>query len=226
MELNELKTIWQSYDAKLEKTLALNMRLVELIQSQKVKSKLTPVFWQRITELAFHLIAVVLLSAFLYANITLFPYAASAVLLIAFYVVAIVSCLKQVMIIKRMDYSNDIITIQSSLVILQTNVVNHARLAVLCIPTFLAYPVVVSKAIADLGLNHLINFDIIAQSNGNWWTAQLYSTLFLIPLCIWFYSHVNYKNIHEEWVKKFIEKTIGKRMRKAMEFANELNTLK
>lgn len=226
MELNELKSIWQSYDAKLEKTLTLNMHFLELIQSQKVKSKLAPVFRQRIVELAFHLIAVVLLAAFLYANITLFPYAASATLLIAFYLVAITSCLNQLRIIKRMDYSNDIVTIQSSLVMLQTNIVNHARLAVLCIPTFLAYPVVVSKAIADLGLSHLINFDIIAQSNGNWWTAQLYSTIFLIPVCVWFYSQVTYKNIDKPWVKDFIQRSSGTRVRKAMEFVNELNALK
>ena len=51
MELNEFKAMWQTYDAKIEKTLKLNQRVVEELQSQKVKSKLTPILWQRAIEL-------------------------------------------------------------------------------------------------------------------------------------------------------------------------------
>ena len=51
MELSEVKSIWQSYDSKLEKTLKLNLHFLELIQSQKIKSKLAPVFWQRVIEI-------------------------------------------------------------------------------------------------------------------------------------------------------------------------------
>lgn len=147
MELNEIKSMWQAYDSKLEKSLRLNLHCLELIQVQKVKSKLAPLFWHRTIEISFHAIAIILLLAFLYNNLSQFAYAASAILLMGFYIVAFVNCVKQINIIKQMDYSNDIVSIQSSLVMLQTNILNHARLAVLCIPTFLAYPVVVSKAI-------------------------------------------------------------------------------
>ena len=48
MELDELKTMWQSNDAKLEKSLKLNEQSIELIQTQKVASKLTPLYRQRV----------------------------------------------------------------------------------------------------------------------------------------------------------------------------------
>ena len=226
MELNEIRSIWQAYDSKLEKTLKLNQHCLEIIQSHNVKSKLAPLFWHRIIELTLHTIALFLLVGFLYMNFFEFRYAASAVLLIAFYMVAIVNCLKQINIIRQMDYSNDIVSIQSSLVMLQTNIINHARLAVLCIPTFLAYPVVVSKAIADFNIKTFGDFDIIAQSHGSWWTAQLAASIVLIPLCIWFYREVSYKNIHKEWVKNTIEKYAGTRVKKAMQFIKELESLK
>jgi hypothetical protein len=226
MELNEIKSMWKAYDNKLEKTLQFNERFVSLIQTQKVKSKIEPMFWHRIVEISFHSIALLLLFGFLYVNFSDFPYAASAVLLIAFYTVAIINCAKQISIIKGMDFSNDIVNIQSSLVMLQTNLLNHARLAVLCIPTFLAYPVVISRAIADLHLNFFSDFDIIRQSNGSWWTAQLVSSIVLIPLCTWFYTQISYRNLHKKFVKDFIEKSSGKRVTKAMQFVKELDDLK
>jgi hypothetical protein len=226
MELDELKSMWQSYDAKLEKNLKLNLRCVELLQTQKVRSKLAPLFWGRVAEVSFHGLAIVLLLLFLAYNLSEFPYAASAVLLLCFYGVATWNCIKQMKIIKQMDYSNDIVSIQSSLVMLQTNIVNHARLAVLCIPTFLAYPVVVSKAIADLNITSMAEFDIIAKSNGEWWMAQLVASIVLVPLCVWFYSQVTYRNMDKKLVRDFIEKTSGTRVRKAMEFVKELEQLK
>ena len=226
MELTEIKSIWQSYDSKLEKTLKLNQRFVELIHTQKVRSKIEPMFWHRIIEMTFHFIALILLLGFLFMNFFEFQYAASALLLIAFYIIAIANCFKQLNILKRMDYSNDIVSIQSSLVMLQTNLVNHARLAVLCIPTFLAYPVVVSKAIADLNITFFKDFDIIRQSNGTWWTAQLVSSIVLIPLCTWFYIQINQKNLHKKFVRDFIEKSSGRRVKKAMKFIKELEDLK
>lgn len=226
MELNEIKSIWKDYDNKLEKALKINQHCVEQIQMQKIKSRLAPLFWHRVIELALHSAATLLLLIFLSRNATHFGYAASALLLILFYAVAAINCVKQINIINRMDYSNDIVSIQSSLVLLQTNMVNHARLAVLCIPTFLAYPVVVSKAIKDFQLTAFADFDIIAQSGGSWWNAQLIASLVLIPLCTWFYNEVSYKNIHKKMVKNFIEKTSGKRVARAMQFAQELNNLK
>src|SRR5215218_7231756 len=119
MELNEIKSIWQAYDLKLEKTLKLNLHFLSLIQAQKIKSQLGPLIWQRAIELVFHSAAIVLLLGFLIYNFFLWPYAISAICLLIFYVLAFSNCIRQIIIIKRMDYSNDIVAIQSSLVMLQ-----------------------------------------------------------------------------------------------------------
>lgn len=226
MELSEMKSVWQAYDSRLQKSLKLNLHCLGLIQTQKVKSQLTPLIWQRAIELVLHTTAIALLLAFLVSNFSEWPYAVSALALLVFYVVAFSNCLRQLLVIKRMDYSNDIVTIQSSLVMLRSHMVNLARLSVLCIPTYLAYPMVVSKAIADLDLEGLSFMDIRAGYDGNWWTVQLIATIMLAPLCIAFYRQVSYKNIHIGWVKKIILKFSGHRVTRAMELMNELESLK
>ena len=48
----------------------------------------------------------------------------------------------------------------------------------------------------------------------------------LIPLGLWFYREVSYKNIDKKWVKDFIRKSSGTRVTKALEFLTELQSLK
>ncbi|MGH2564645.1 MAG: hypothetical protein ACRDE5_09035, partial [Ginsengibacter sp.] len=135
-----------------------------------------------------------------------------------FYSIAFINCVRQIIIIKQMDYSSDIVTIQSSLVMLRTHIVDYMRLTFLCIPTYLAYPIIAFKA--------LTNFDIVSRLQGSWWAGQIIFSIILIPVCIWLYNQVSYKNIHKKWVKYIIQKSSGTRVAKAMEFIRELEILK
>jgi len=226
MELDEIKSIWLSYDARIERSVRLNQRCVELLQAQKTRSVLTPILWGRIAELVSHAIVLLLLVGFLLFNLRQVPYAVSALMLMVFYVIAIINCAKQIMIISRIDYSREIVDIQSALGKLQTNMLNYTRLSVLCLPLFLAFPMVVSEAIKDLNIQFLSGFDIMRASNGNWWKVQIIASSAMLPLCIWMYSQTTPRNIQKRWVRKFIEASSGVRVRKAAEFINEMEELK
>lgn len=226
MELDNLKTLWQTYDEKLERSLNLNLHTLDLIQTQKVKSVLTPLYWQRIIEITFHTIAIVLLSIFSYYNYSQIPYAISAYMLIAFYSMAFRNCFIQLKNLNNINVDKNIISIQCSLAKIQSNSLNFVRLSVLFIPALLSFPVVISKAIVDLKFTSFSNFDILKQSNGNWWTAELIAFAILIPIGLWFYNEVTYKNVHKKWVGKLIEKASGTRVRKASEYIKELEVLK
>jgi hypothetical protein len=226
MELDELKTMWLSNNAKLEKSLKLNEQNIELIQTKKVASKLTPLYRQRVIECIFHSIAIVLLIGFLFKNMAEFPYAISAIALLAFYLTTFINAIKQIKLIKNIDFNKDLATMQSSLVMLQTHIINYAKLAILFIPTFLAYPTIITKVIKDFDIKALADFDIIAKSNGSWWTLELVALIILVPLGIWFYKEVSYKNMDKKWVKNFIQKSSGTRVTKALEFLKELQRLK
>jgi hypothetical protein len=226
MELDDLKTMWQSNDVKLEKSLKLNEQTVELIQTQKLVSKLAPLYRQRLVECILHSVAILLLLLFLYKNISELPYAVSAIALLIFYATTFINALKQIRLIKKMDFNTDLATTQSSLMILQTHAISYAKMAVLFIPTFLAYPTILTKVIKDLNITALAEFDIITKSNGSWWMAQMVTFIVLIPLGIWFYRQVTYKNMDKTWVKNFIQKSSGKRVTKALMFLKELQGLR
>ena len=226
MELDELKTMWKSNNEKLEKRLKVNERNIELIQAQKVASKLTPLYRQRVIECIFHSIAIVLLIGFIVMNVSEPHYAASGAALLAFYITTLVNAVKQLRLINNIDFNSDLATMQSSLLLLQTHIVNYTKLAVLFIPTFIAYPTVITKVIKDFNIKALADFDIIANSNGSWWTLELVALVVLVPLGIWFYKEVSYKNMDKKWVKKFIQKSSGTRVTKALEFLKELQGLR
>jgi hypothetical protein len=226
MELNEMKPLWEVYDSKLEEAVKLNQRFIELIEAEKVKSSLAPLFWRRIAEVIIQTGWMLFLLVFLARNFFQPAYAVSAIVLIAFFMVAFINGIKQLVIIKRMDYSSDIVTIQSGLAMLQANNLNYARMVILFIPACLAFPSVFFKGMKDFHVKVFESIDFMTLTGGHWWTAQLAATLALIPLGIWCYTQLSYKNIHKQWVKEFIERSSGRRVRKAVEFMKELHSLK
>ena len=226
MELNEVMPLWEMYDKKLEEAVKLNQRFIHLLEAEKVKSSLAPLCWRRIAEVIIQAGWMLFLLVFLVKNFFQPAYAVSALVLIPFFIVAFINSIKQLLIIKRMDYSSDIVTIQGSLAMLQANNLNYARMVILFIPACLAFPVVFFRAMQDFHIKAFENIDIITLTGGHWWTAQLAATLSMIPLGIWCYTQLSYKNIHKKWVRNFIERSSGRRVRKALEFMKELHSLK
>jgi hypothetical protein len=217
MELNELKGIWQQYDDKLERSLKLNQKCMEQIQAQKTRSKLAPLVRIRIFEMTVHALVIWWLAGFLADHLLQWKFAAAAAVLIIFFCISFLTCLKQVIIIKRLDYSDDIITIQSSLVMLQTHNADYVRLSFLLIPTYMAYPIIFFKAVGGIDISGI---------NADWWLAQFIFSLLIMFPCIWIYRQLNYRNIHKKWVRRWLEFLSGKHIANAMRFVSEMESIK
>ncbi|HEV7621829.1 MAG TPA: hypothetical protein VGO09_08855 [Flavisolibacter sp.] len=218
MDIEELKNIWQAYDNKLAQSIRINMHCLELIQSQKAKSKLNLLLFTRLIEIAAHIVIICYLGNFLYFHFTEVQFALSAVILILFFIIAFINCSRQVIIILEIDYSKNITEIQRKLTILQSYIANYIRLTFLMLPTYLAYPIIAFKVLG--------NFDIVSQLSHKWWIAQIIFTILLIPVCIWLYKEVSYKNMHKKWVRFIIEKSAGTTVTKAMDFIKEIDEFK
>jgi hypothetical protein len=226
MELDNLKTMWSDYNSTLDKSLNLNLHTLNRIQTQKVKSVLTPLYWQRIIEITFHTIAIALLSIFCYYNSSQLAYSMSGYILITFYALAFRNSFIQLKALNNVNAGKSVISVQESLATIQSNSLHFVRLSVLFIPALLSFPVVISKAIIDLKLTSLSNFDILKETHGNWWTAEIIAFAVLVPLGIWFYNVINYRNVSKKWVNNVIEKAAGTRVKKVIEYIHELEVLK
>lgn len=226
MELDELKSMWQAKEAKLEKSAKLNTQLLDKIESQKIQSILKPLLVQNQIVLVSHLLFIAGLLIFLVYHIFELPYAASAFILLLFYVYLTVNCVQQIKAIRNVDKLTDIVGKQTALAKLNTHILHYPRLSLLSIPVFLSFPVVVMKALIDLKLNYFDGLDIITYTNGKWWTVELIVYMLFIPAGIWFYNKVKPANMHLPWVNKTIRGMSSKKVYKAAQFLNELQELK
>jgi hypothetical protein len=135
-----------------------------------------------------------------------------------FFIIAAVNCIKQIVLIKQIDYSKSITDIQTKLTLLQAHIVDYVRLTFLAIPTYLAYPILAFKA--------LTNLNIVTLFATKWWAAQIIFSLLIIPVCIWLYRQVSYKNLHKKWVRFIIKNSVGNSVTDAMQFINEIDEYK
>lgn len=222
MELDELKSMWQAKEATLEKSAKLNTQLLDKIESHKIQSILKPLLVQNQVVLISHLLFIAALLIFFVYHISNLPYAASALVLLLFYVYLTVNCIQQIKAIRNVDRCTDIIGKQTALAKLNTYVLHYPRLSLLSIPVFLSFPVVVMKALIDLKLNYFDGLDIITHTNGKWWTVELIVFILFIPAGIWFYNQVQPANMHLPWVNKLIRGMSSKKVYKAAEFLEEL----
>lgn len=218
MELQELKNAWQSYDNKLEKSYKLNMHCLELIQVQKAKSKLKLLLLSRLVEIAMLIVVIWYLGSFLYVHLAEMQFAVSAAILMLFFIISLSNCIKQIVVIKEIDYSKSVTDVQRKLTLLRSHIVDYIRLIFLAIPTYPAYLIIACKV---LGI-----FDIVSHFNHNWWISQILFSILLIPLCVWIYMKISYKNMDKKWVRYIIEKSAGNSVTKAMDFIKEIEQFK
>jgi hypothetical protein len=67
---------------------------------------------------------------------------------------------------------------------------------------------------------------MVSKLSHNWWIGQLIFTIILIPICIWLYNQVTYRNINKKWVRYIIENSAGTRISKAMQFVKDIDDMK
>ena len=217
MELNEMKSIWLAYDNKLEKSLQLNLHCLELIQSQKLKNKLRPLYWYRGFEILLYAAVMGWLIRFLAGHFGETKIIVAVGVLLVYFSIALANCVKQFLLLREVDLTEDILSIQKKLTLLQSHIVDYLSLAFLAFPTYLAYPVIAFEAVDA--------YRVLDMSH-NWWIANIVFSILITPLCIWLYKQVSYKNIHKRWVKNFVQSSAGKRVARALEFVKEVDEMK
>ena len=225
MEDSELKKLWQSYDQKLEEakllnmqSWALNLQSFEMLQSHKAKSKLTSLKTLRIVEVCLLIATLIYLGSFLFMHFAEPWFAISAAALMIFFTVALSNCIRQLVIIAQVKYSNNILDIQQKLTLLQSHLNNYIRLVFLCLPAYLAFPIIGFKA--------LYGIDIVRVFDHSWLVSQIVFSILLVPVCIWLFKQVSYKNIYKKWVRNIIEKSAGNSVSEAMQFIREIEDFK
>ena len=218
MKLEELEQTWQQYDQKLGEQLMLNQRILREISLEKTRTHLRGHIFRTFLEMTFFSVAAIVLGRFMFQNMEQVPQFIAALILIIFALIGLSGSIGQLIMISQLSFSDPVTTIQNKLQQIRMHLVQMLRLIILSVPFYLAYII--------FSFYELWNIDIVAEGNQAWWITQLLFSLALIPVAIWLYQKIHYRNLHIPWVKNLIENAGGKSVARAMSVLRELQEFK
>src|SRR5690242_3082438 len=123
MEEMELKSLWQAYDKKLERSLALNLQLVREMQTQKAKSVIRSMTGIKVFTLVAGILWVLILG-FLVVNSLRFErifFVVSAGMIMMFNMVAIAVYIRHLVLMSQINNSESVVQTQKQLAELQAS---------------------------------------------------------------------------------------------------------
>jgi hypothetical protein len=190
MDELELKSIWNAYDKKLERSLRLNLKMFEDLQTSKAKSKLNALLSIKVTGVVIGVLWMAFLGFLVYAvNFKNLWFTGSILLIMTFTLVAIVNYVEHIILINKIDYTGSITDTQTRLAELQVSTINTTRFAWLQAPFYATF---------------FWNTQWVMEGDPGFWLITFPIAALLTLLVIWLYKNITPENLHKAWVKKFM----------------------
>lgn len=188
MENTEILKLWKQYDEKLEKTLSLNQKIITALQQQKAKNALKPARNYKLFAVLVGVIYAAMTAYFLYY---LGPFASifikvSVGIHLLVTVLAIGMYMNQVVLIRQIDCSENVIQMQQKLASLQSSTVKVIGICFLQLPVFATWN---------------ITFKMINETPLNFWLIQMPIVALFTFAGIWLFKNVDIKNMDKKWFK-------------------------
>ena len=212
MEDIALKEMWANYDKKLEKSLALNHRLITEIQTQKARTALRPLKTIKIIAVVLGILWSLLLLVLVCLALSTMTYyrhffVVSALAIITTTVAAIVVYIRQVILIQQIDNSMNVVETQRKLASLQSSTINIARILFLSAPFYTTF---------------YINKSMFEHGTIGLWVLQLTVTTVFTAASIWIYRNARMENADKRWFKFIFGSSEWTSVVKAMNFLKEI----
>ena len=212
MTADEFQQIWKAYDVKLERSLQLNLRLLKDVQTQKAKSLLQRLVSGLVVEIVLGLVWVLLLGWALYYVRSQPVMAVSFAAFIVASGVAIAECFKDIAIIRRISYADNIVDTQEKLAGLRLSIIRTLRVVWLQLPFWSTF--FVSNA-------------MIRDGGSRFWIIQTPITLGLTVAAIFLYRNITVENAkRKKWVRGLIRGSGARTVARAMDLMQEIEDFK
>ena len=213
MEDSTLKNIWHAQDEKLDRTLKLNLFILESIQTQKAKSKLGALAAFKTWAVVLGILFVLLLGVLIYGNqLKNIFFTISIGMIMLFSIYAVVVYIKHIILIRRLDYSASITDTQKKLAGLQASTISSTGILMLQLPFYSTW---------------FWSWQMIAGNSTKFWLISVPCTIAFTLIGIWLYKNLTEKNMDKKWVKRlFNTGPEYKNVVQARKFLNELEEFK
>jgi hypothetical protein len=190
MDELELKGIWSAYDKKLERSLKLNLRIFEELQTVKAKSKLSSLLSIKVVGVIAGVVWNLFLGVLIYGNhFKNMYFTVSVAIIMLFGIIAIATYIKHMVLISQVDYSESITNAQHRLAELQLSTIRVTGFLWLQLPFYTTF---------------FWNNDWVTKGDSGFWLIAFPITLLFAALALWLYRNITPKNIDKKWVNKLM----------------------
>jgi len=207
-----LKDLWKAQDEKLDRSMKLNLYLLESMQKQKAESKLNSLARFKGWAVVLGILWVAFLGLLIYGNqLQNLYFTVSVGAIMLFNIAAVIIYIKHIAIIKSLDYSQSITGTQEKLSKLQTSTFN-LRFLLLQTPFYTSF---------------FWSGEMISGMGPKFWLISVPITLLFTLLAIWLYRNLTLENMNKKWVRGLINSTPEHTsVFKAMDFLKEIEEFK
>ena len=212
MEDITLKNLWKAQDEKLDRTMKLNLFLLESLEKQKAESKLNSLARFKGWAVFLGILWVLFLGVLVYGNqLRNIYFTVSVGMIILFTILAIIVYIKHIALIRQLDYSMPITDTQKKLSRLQASTFN-TRFLLLQTPFYTTW---------------FWSTEMVNGMGTKFWLISVPVTLAFTALAIWMYKNLTLENMHKKWVRSLVNSTPEHTsVFKAIDFLNEIEEFK
>ena len=213
MENIELISIWKEQNAKIDKALAINKRLLKEAIGRKAESSLKGLITLTTTGIIAFVIYLLILGYVLFYAISNYS-SASNYFIVSMGAIALINVkgfadyIKHLAWTKNINYNGSVVEIQKQLSKIQLSIINHSKIMVLQFPFWTTFYLSDNWFPQDVGLPYII--------------IQISLTGSFVYLSYWLYKINKPENLSKKWYRNLIAGSGGKPIEKAIEFYREM----
>ncbi|QNK64602.1 hypothetical protein H7F33_09035 [Pedobacter sp. PAMC26386] len=211
MEEQEIKQLWQSYDRKLEKSLALNYKIIRDMLVDKAAAKIGAFQRSQVFGVVGGILWIIFLGFLISQGLNNSYFVISVGLIMLFNIFAVAAYIRHLALLDQINVADSVTQSQQKLAMIQTSLNNVGRILILQTPFYCTF---------------YYSDELVAHGGSLFWLIQLVVVTFFVLISIYLYRSLTLKNIHKKWVRKMMESFGGKALMKAMEFLEEIEEYK
>jgi hypothetical protein len=212
MSTDEFQQLWKAYDAKLEHSLRLNLRLLKEVQTQKTKSVLRTLMAGRVIGLVLGVLYEIILVVVCWYVRSQPVMAISIGVFIVVTGIAMGAYWWELVLIGRIGYGDNIVDTQEKLAGIQSSIIRTLRISWMQLPFWATF---------------FVSNELMRKGGPVFWAVEIPLVLAFTAIAIVLYRNLTPEKMERrKWVRKLVQGTGWKSVTRAIGFMQEIKEFK
>jgi hypothetical protein len=207
----ELKTIWQSYDKKIDRILEINKQQLYALQTEKAESKIRSFIKGHTATMLLGIIWIAFLAFLVYHSLDKIYFSVSVGLLIVFNIFAVIAYIRHIAILSSVSIAESITETQRKIALVRTSDNWVGRILLLQTPLYCTW---------------WYTEDLVQNGSVFFWTMNIITVALLTAAAVFLFIKLSPNNQSAKWIR-WTDKFFGsEKLIKTSEFLKEIEEYK